>query len=304
MKKIICLILSVALVLSLSLIVPSFAEEANTIPENAVNLAVECEVGCEIGDPDLYPGDSASLENPSWFSAANLTDGIHNVDLPPAPLPTDIELCWYGASKKQETDIIITVELSGPADIYCVKIVPSAFLSGASMPSSYTVNLSEDGENWVQIGEESGLTEAGNTYTEPFEYYTNMKAEYVMVHITRASKIADQNFFYSGIDEIEAWGVAIPKTPKPTTAPTEQPTDAPTDAPKDDTTDAPNDNTTDAPKDDATKAPAEATDGASQSGDKDGKSGVNVGLIIGIAAAVVVVAAAAIGVVVSKKKKK
>ena len=260
MKKMIVFVVAAVLLLT-SCIFMTSAEEAAAIPENAKNLAFECEAFCEIGDVEEYPNDLASLENPPWFTAANLTDGEYTVM--PDPIPADIPICWYGGSKKQETDIYITIELDRLSDVYCVKIVPTDFLKGMNMPSSYTVNLSEDGDNWVQIGEENGLTDSHIAYSKPFEYYTTMRARYVMVHVTKASVVADENYHYSGIDEIEVWGVELPKA---TAAPTEEP--VATDAPK--VTDEP----AQTEAGNATTAPAatEKSDG-NESGNKDSDDG-------------------------------
>jgi hypothetical protein len=298
MKKI--LIFAVAAIILISSgVLNIFAEEtigAAQIPENATNLALECEAVCEIGDVDTYPEDNPSLENPAWFTAHNLTDGIHNTDIPTASIPTDLELSWYGASKKQDTDIYITIELDRLSDVYCVKLVPTAFLNGCSLPSSFTVNLSENGSDWVQIGEESGITENGGTlHTETFEYYTNMRAMYVMVHVTRASGVHDQNYYYSGIDEIEAWGVAVPK---PTAAPTEEP--VATEEP------AATDEPAKTDEGDATAAPVATEKSGENSGNNDEKkAGLSTPAIIGIiAGAVAVIAVICVVIALAKKKKK
>ena len=304
MKKMIVFVIAAVLLLSTCIFMTS-AEEAAAIPENAKNLAFECEAFCEIGDVDAYPADVADFVLPAWFTAVNLTDGIHNTDVPQQDIPSDMALCWYGASKKQDTDIYITIELDRLSDIYCVKIVPTDFLKGMNMPSSYTVNLSEDGDNWVQIGEEKGLSDAGNVpYTEPFVYNTEMRARYVMVHITKASGVKDPTYSYSGIDEIEAWGVEVPKA---TAAPTEEP--VATDAPK--VTDEPAQ--TEAGNATAAPAATEKSDG-NESGNKDNddgntseekKSGLGTGAIVGIViGAVAVIAIICAVVLLSKKKKK
>ena len=280
-----------AILLMTSAIVPAFAEAAaGEMPENAKNLALDCEVTCEIGDVEAFPQDNASLENPAWFTAKNLTDGEIN-QVPTENIPTDLPICWYGASKKAETDIYVTIELDRLSDVYCVKLYPTNFLLGKNMPSNYTVNLSEDGENWVQIGEEKGLSDAGNiAYIDPFVYNTNMKAMYVMIHVTKASGIADANFHYSGIDEIEVWGVPVPKA---TAAPTEEPvkTDEPaaTEAPTNDTA--------------ATAEPAATEDQAGKNEQKtdDGKKFNPV--IIVVIVAVVLIAVIAAVLLISKKKK-
>jgi hypothetical protein len=286
-SKILTILLAAAMIMAMGTV--NLSAEA-ALPENATNVALEKEVYAEV-DTENYPNDVADLGN-TWFNVLNLVDG-ENPEVPTANIPADLPICWYGASKGRDTDIFITIDLDGTFDVYQVIIYPSDFLKGANMPSTYEVLLSTDADNWEKIGEENGISEAQKQYFDPFVYSTNQKASYVGIHITRSSAVADPNYAYSGISEIEVMGVEIPKTPKPTSEPTAEPTEAPaTDAPVDQPTAVPGE---------ATKVPEEATKAP---GGDDTTKGPNTGLIIGIVCGVVVIAAVVAGIIIAKKKGK
>lgn len=281
MKKVIAAILTAALVLSFGAL--SFNAE-NAASANVTNVALEKEVEA-ICDKE---GDVAALDS-VFFKTEYLTDGeappFDNVEY----ADPNTHICWYGGSKEPETDITLIVDLDGVFDLTCVRLIPTPFLNGQNMPSDYEVGVSMDGDNWTIIGSEQGLTDVHTVHADPFEYPTTERAAYVMVHITKASCVADPNYHYSGIAEIEAMGVEVPKTPKPTKEATPEPTQAATEqAPE--ATDAPA--VTDAPKDDTKDNDAEK---------KDNKT---LWIVIGAVAAVVVIAGVIAAVVAGKKKKK
>ena len=231
-------------------------------------------------------GDVASLEGTAWFSAAWITDG--EVPVWGGPEDQETHICWYGGSVKQDTDIMLYIELEDDYDITEVRLYPTTFLDGANMPSVYEIVISDDGDEWTVVAKEEGIV-AGQTYSEPFVYQVNQRAAYVGVHVLKASSVKDQNYYYSGLGEVEVIAAVMPKTPRPTAEPTEPPAEA-TDAPAD---------VTDAPAD-VTDAPAGATEKAAET--DEGNS--NTGLIIGIVAGVVVVAAVIAGIIIAKNKKK
>ena len=201
-------------------------------------------------------------------------------------------LGWYVGTPKRETSVYAMIDLEGLYDVSAIRIIPMNFLKGANMPSDYEIMISENGSDWVTVASEAGISERQTPILDPFTYAVNQKAAYVMFHITKASTVTDGTF-YSGIDEVEVFGVEIPKTPKPT----EQATEAPA-------TDVPADNKTDKPAD------ATADNAATDKGNSDSQNkGVeekkaNIGLIIGICAGVLVIAGAVIGIIAAKKKKK
>ena len=280
MKKVIIAVLTAALVLSFGALSLGAEEAASA---NVTNVALEKEVEA-ICDKE---GDVAALDM-VFFKTEYLTDG----EAPPYDgaeyADPDTHICWYGGSKEPETDITLIVDLDGVFDLTCVRLIPTPFLSGQNMPSDYEVGVSMDGENWTIIGSEQGITDVHTVHADPFEYPTTERAAYVMVHITKASCVADTNYHYSGIAEIEAMGVEVPKTPKPTKEATPEPTQAATEqAPE--ATDAPA--VTDAPKDDTKDNDAEK---------KDNKT---LWIVIGAVAAVVVIAGVIAAVVAGKKKK-
>ncbi len=261
------------------------------IPENAVNVALEKEI--EVSFDDDYNG---TLFENTWFTVNNITDGIVS-DVPLSDIPTDMPLGWYVGTPKRETSVYAMIDLEGLYDVSAIRIIPMNFLKGANMPSDYEIMISENGSDWVTVASETGISERQTPILDPFTYAVNQKAAYVMFHITKASTVTDGTF-YSGIDEVEVFGVEIPKTPKPT----EQATEAPvaTEAPA---TDVPDDNKTDKPAD-ATADNAATDKGNSNGQNKGEEKKANIGLIIGICAGVLVIAGAVIGIIAAKKKKK
>ncbi|MBP5631618.1 MAG: discoidin domain-containing protein [Clostridia bacterium] len=263
-----------------------------TIPDNAVNVALEKEI--EVNFDDDYNG---TLFDNTWFTVNNITDGIVS-EVPQANIPTDMPLGWYVGTPKRETSVYAMIDLEGLYDVSAIRITPMNFLKGANMPSDYEIMISENGSDWVTVASETGISEKQAPILDPFTYAVNQKAAYVMLHITKASTVTDGTF-YSGIDEVEVFGVEIPKTPKPT----EQATEAPvaTEAPA---TDASVENKTDKPADaTADNAATDKGNSDDQNKNTEGKK-TNVGLIIGICAGVLVIAGAVIGIIAAKKKKK
>jgi hypothetical protein len=285
MKKVIIAVLTAALVLSFGALSLGAEEAASA---NVTNVAFEKEVGAYCDKE----GDVAALDS-VFFKTEYLTDGeappFDNVEY----ADPDTHICWYGGSKEPETDITLIVDLDGVFDLTCVRLIPTPFLNGQNMPSDYEVGVSMDGDNWTIIGSEQGLTDVHTVHADPFEYPTTERAAYVMVHITKASCVADPNYHYSGIAAIEAMGAEVPKTPKPTKEATPEPTqDAATEqAPA--ATDAPA--VTDAPKDDAGN-----NDNKDNTEKKDNKT---TRIIVGAVAAAVIVAGVVVAILAGKKKK-
>ena len=297
MKKVIIVLLTLAMLLTLGTV--SLNAESAAAAE-ATNVAFEKEVEA-ICDKD---GDVAALDM-VFFKTEYLTDG----EAPPYDgaeyADPDTHICWYGGSREPETDISLIVDLDGVFDLQCVRLIPTPFLSGQNMPSDYEVAVSLDGDNWTVIGSEQGLTDVHTVHTDPFEYPTTERASYVMVHITKASCVADTNYHYSGIAEIEAMGVEVPKTPKPTKEATPEPTAAPTDAVV--ATDAPTGApvATDAPV--ATEAATGNNSGSADDGAKektDEKKTDNKVWIIVASVGVVVIAGIVAAIIAGSKKKK
>ena len=285
MKKVIIAILTAALVLSFGALL---LNAENAASANVTNVAFEKEVEV-ICDKE---GDNPDL-NMGFFKAEYLTDG----EAPPYDgaeyADPDTHICWYGGSREPETDLTIIVDLDGVFDLQSVRLIPTPFLSGQNMPSDYEVGVSMDGDNWTIIGSEQGLTDVHTVHADPFEYPTTERAAYVMVHITKASCVADPNYHYSGIAEIEAMGVEVPKTPKPTKEATPEPTQGAATEQAPAATDAPK--VTDAPKDDAGN-----NDSKDNTEKKDNKT---TWIIVGAVAAAIVVAGVIAAVAVSSKKK-
>lgn len=285
MKKVIIAVLTAALVLSFGALSLGAEEAASA---NVTNVALEKEVKAYCDKE----GDVAALDS-VFFKTEYLTDGeappFDNVEY----ADPDTHICWYGGSKEPETDITLIVDLDGVFDLTCVRLIPTPFLNGQNMPSDYEVGVSMDGDNWTIIGSEQGLTDVHTVHADPFEYPTTERAAYVMVHITKASCVADPNYHYSGIAEIEAMGVEVPKTPKPTKEATPEPTEAAATEQAPAATDA--SAATDAPKDD--------TDNKDNKDNTDKKDNKWLVPVI-IACAVVAVGVVAAVVIAGKKKNK
>lgn len=267
MKKIIFTIVTAMLLISLCVV--SYAAEGE-------NICLEKDVYCESEDEGVI----ASMEDNNFWSAAFLTDG----DILEAWNTGDSgPIAWYGAvptSSAPDCCINIEIDLDGKYEVTCVKLYPTVFLNGANMPADYTVALSENDTDWTVIGSETGLS-GNHPFDQPFVYECEKTAaKFIRIQVTKVSSVADANYAYAGIAEIEAFGEKV-------FVPTAEPTEAPTEAPA-----------TEVP---ATEVPATEVPATKAPGKTEKKS--NVLPIIIVAAAVIVAAVIAI-IVISKKKKK
>ena len=199
MKKIISLLLAVALVLSLCTVMAFAGEEPR-------NIALEKDV-------DTWDGGGANsdLNMPEWFMASNLTDGkLDEFDGNVSNL--NQSLAWYASANMRDVDITATVDLEGTYNIGEVKLFPTKFLSGMPTPASFTVEISTDNVNWTVIGGESDLPD-GAAYSDPFIYDGEGKeASYIRIYITRTSSVAD-TVFYAGFGELEVYESEPAHTP-------------------------------------------------------------------------------------------
>ncbi|NLN03282.1 MAG: discoidin domain-containing protein [Clostridiaceae bacterium] len=261
MKKIICFVAALMILASIA-VVPAMAEEEN--------VALYKYVYCESDDPNTNP----SMEGLAFFSADYLTDGE-------APVwdgvSQDTPLCWYGASATQDTHITITVDLENLYALKKIVLVPTSFLNGMNMPTDFKVLVSKDESDWVTVGEVTGRSGATS---ENFVYEFEEEARFIMVSITKMSSVKDDNFYYSGIAEIEAYGDLL-------TTPSPEPTEEPQETPAGEATEAPSETT-----------PAATDDKSDEKDDK--KSDFPV---VPVAIAAVAVVAIVVVVVIVKKKK-
>lgn len=261
MKKLICAMLALALILGVC-VIPAFADDENL----ALDKLVEVEM--EINNPN----EMADMGNGYW-SVDFLTDGEWPAFLNEGVVP----LGWYSCSPVTEVDITLVLDLEDVYSLNEVKLLPQKFIGGYTFPSTYEVSISADGNNYEVIGGETGAHKgeflftsysAANAYSE--EGYTDVNiptfaangkaARYVMIHITEMGNDPGDGLHYSGIGEIEVTGskAAAPETEAPTEVPTEVPTETPTEA----ATEAPVENPTEEatePAEQPTEAPEEPT---------------------------------------------
>ena len=196
MKKVISIILAVAMVLSL-LTAASFAEGGMAYPEKE-NLAFEKDV--ETWD---MGGANDNLSIPDWFNKENLTDGrLDAFDLNPSN--TAQSLAWYTCSSNQDTEITATVNLEDEYRIGEVYLYPTKFLDGNPTPAIFEVELSLDGDEFWVIGGEEELPYA--TYSDPFIYDGGgATAAYVRIHIWKESPVFAEGVYYGGFGELEVY---------------------------------------------------------------------------------------------------
>ena len=204
MKKVISILLTIALVLSLG-VVASFADEpvVTTGAEERENIALERYV-----ESWNETGTASTLEMPEWFSIVNLVDGrLDEFDGDTSNL--EQSLAWYTANDTRDTEIAGVVELDKTYRIGEVKVFPSKFLNGMSMPTTFNVEISMDGDEWVKIGGEEKLKD-NVVYSDPFIYDGNgQSANFVRILILKASAISDGKF-YAGIGELEVYEYVEP----------------------------------------------------------------------------------------------
>ncbi|MBO4362841.1 MAG: discoidin domain-containing protein [Clostridia bacterium] len=252
MKKLICAMLALALILSVC-VIPSFAEDVNLALDKTVE--VEMETNNSGDNPDMGAG---------FWSSEFLTDGewpafLNNGEIPP--------LGWYSSSPDLEVDLTLELDLEDVYNISEIRLLPQKFIGGYTFPSSYEVSISADGKNYEVIGGETGAHKGeflfssysgGNPYSD--ESYTTVniptfsaegkQARYVMIHITEMGNDPGDGLHYSGLGELEVMGdpnpvvveTPVPEETEAPTEPAEEPTEAaeqPTEAPAENPTDAP-----------------------------------------------------------------
>ena len=192
MKKIISLVLAVALVLALCTI-GSFAADTNV----ALNKPVETS---DTG------GANDDFRMPEWFQKENLTDGI-NIPFDGNTNNLNQSLAWYTAGVSRDVDITAIVDLQGTYTVSTIKLFPTQFLNGNATPSVFTVEVSTDKTNWTVVASVS-LAD-GWASIDPFVYSNVGKdANYVKINITKESVTADASNYFGGFAELEVYGSA------------------------------------------------------------------------------------------------
>ena len=204
MKKFLAILLAAAMILSLTAVV-SFADGGFAHADKE-NIALGKYV-----DAWDEGGANASLEMPRWFSKDNLVDGyLDEFDNDGTNL--DQSLSWYGVSLQRDTDIIVTVDLDGVYTVDEIFVFPTKFLIGAATPSTFTIDISLDGDTWTNVGGEVDLPYG--QYTDSFFYEADgAEASFVRIRVTKASELHDNAGYYSGFGELEVYGSEVSSGP-------------------------------------------------------------------------------------------
>ncbi len=246
MKKLICAMLALALVLGLC-VISSFAEDTNLALDKYVEVEMDIVNGSD--NPDMAGG---------FWSSEFLTDG----EWPAFTNNGVVPLGWYSCSPDIDVDITLELDLDDVYNVSEIRLLPQKFIGGYTYPSTYEVSVSADGKTYEVIGGETGQHVGAylfSSYTPSDPYrdecyvtceapvYTlsNKAVRYVLIHITQMGNDPGDGLHYSGFGEIEVYGDPNPvqketPTPEVTEAPTEAPTEVPTEVP----TEAPVENPT------------------------------------------------------------
>ncbi|MBO4327558.1 MAG: discoidin domain-containing protein [Clostridia bacterium] len=272
MKKIAAAALTIILALSIGAAIPAGAETAI----DRENLALETDVEAD-----------NSFENNQWFSAAFLTDGVH------VPLDEDPHAGWsidpFSVIPRDEP-VNITIDLWRTYILDTIVIRPCLYNNGEKMPSTYEVQISEDGSTWTTVAQVEGLvlTEAEDQiYT-----FDPAPGRYVRIAITEHSdKVDGTGSYLSEFSEIEVYGEKIPATEAPTEEPTEEPTQEPTAEPTQEPTTPP------------TSEPVVQPTEKTADNDSSKNGGKTAAIIIGAVLGAAAIAAVALIIAKNSKKK-
>ena len=231
MKKLICAMLALALVLSLC-VISSYADNTNLALHKYVE--VDMDIVNSNDNPDMGSG---------FWSVDFLTDG----NWPAFTNSGSVDLGWYACSPDIDVDITLVLDLENVYHVSEIHLLPQKFIGGYTYPSTYEVAVSEDGKDYEVVGGETGahVSEylfSSYTPSDPYReecyvsceapvYAVNNKAvRFVRVHITQMGNDPGDGLRYSGFGEIEVMGDPNPvvkETPVPevTEAPTEAATE-------------------------------------------------------------------------------
>ena len=193
MKKLLSVILAVAMLVSLCAVSVNADEETNV----ALNKEVTA-TNNGAGEINVTLG---------FWSYEYLTDGLVPV-FGDTNDPNQDRLGWYAgvpASDPERTaDMDIEIDLDGVFDITKIVLQPQTFLLGSNFISDYTISVSTDENNWKEVVSEKDVA---GVY-EAKVYSCSETAAYVLLHVTKLSATADANYFYGGLAEIEVYGTA------------------------------------------------------------------------------------------------
>ena len=159
MKKLIFAVIAIAVMISAACAVSFAEEDPAAVPSLEVreNLALECEVTA-----------TNSFENNQYFSTVYLTDGVH------VPLEVDQHAGW-------SIDPFYLLDT--------VVIKPCLYNNGEKMPSSFTIDISEDGSNYTTVKEVTGL--ALTAADDQIYTFEPVRGRYVRIAITEHSDKRD-----------------------------------------------------------------------------------------------------------------
>lgn len=149
---------------------------------------------------------TSSYSEPTYFNASFLTDGVHTT------LEENTHAGWSANpydNLAQDTPVDITVDLGEKYLIQTVVLKPTIYNEAKSFPKSLTLQVSEDGKNWVDV---ASLTDV--VLTAPVDQLlqiTPTEGRYVRVHITCHSDVVDGGTggYLSQLSELEVYGQEI-----------------------------------------------------------------------------------------------
>ena len=187
MKKLLGIVLAVAMLFTLVISVPASAE--------AENVA--------LGKPVLAVLNGGMAAAADFWRPEYLTDGVAQ------DTTNGNALGWaYGTRKVDgvETDVNAYVDLGAVYSVNSVVVVPMTWSTAATYPGAYEIYVSTDFSNWTKVGETGADPKEGNAVYN----FDAIEAQFVRLKATASNGVwADDLFYYNGFGDLQVFGTKV-----------------------------------------------------------------------------------------------
>ena len=192
MKKLLGIVLAVAMLFTLVISVPVSAE--------AENVA--------LGKPVYAILNGGVAADANYWKPEFLTDGLAQ------DTTNGNALGWAFGTLKElgaETNVSAYIDLGAVYSVNSAVVVPMAWSSAATYPGAYEIHVSTDMVNWTKVGETGAGPKEGNAVYN----FDAIEAQFVCLKATAANGVwADDYFNYNGFGDLQIFGTKVKDSDK------------------------------------------------------------------------------------------
>ena len=190
MKRILVIVLSVVMLFSLVIAVPSFAAEEENVA---------------LGKPVYAVLNGGGATDATFWGPAMLVDGVAQ------DTTNGNALGWSfstAITAGLNVDISAYIDLGALYSVDSIVVVPMQWVPSATYPGAYEIYVSKDFVNWTKVGEASadkGPRDGNDVYS-----FDAVEAQFVRLRCTSMNGAwADTAFLYNGFGDLQVFGTKV-----------------------------------------------------------------------------------------------